>query len=65
MASMGTLATPVIGVACASIQLGERPSVLEGAGMFLILSAMALLSYNGIRQHYLFKDVVEQHLCER
>lgn len=61
MASMGTLATPVIGVACASIQLGERPSVLEGAGMFLILSALALLSYNGIRQHYLFKDAIEQH----
>jgi drug/metabolite transporter (DMT)-like permease len=61
MASMGTLATPVIGVACASIQLGERPSVLEGAGMFLILSALALLSYNGIRQRYRFKDVIEQH----
>jgi drug/metabolite transporter (DMT)-like permease len=60
MASMGTLATPVIGVICASIQLGERPTVPEGAGMFLILSALALLSYNGIRQHYRFKDVIEQ-----
>jgi drug/metabolite transporter (DMT)-like permease len=60
MASMGTLATPVIGVICASIQLGERPSIPEGAGMFLILSALALLSYNGIRQHYRLKDVIEQ-----
>jgi drug/metabolite transporter (DMT)-like permease len=60
MASMGTLATPVIGVICASIQLGERPSVLEGAGMFLVLSALALLSYNGIRQHYRLKDVIEK-----
>jgi drug/metabolite transporter (DMT)-like permease len=60
MASMGTLATPVIGVICASIQLGERPTVPEGAGMFLILSALALLSYNGIRQHYRLKDVIEQ-----
>jgi drug/metabolite transporter (DMT)-like permease len=60
MASMGTLATPVIGVICASIQLGERPSIPEGVGMFLILSALALLSYNGIRQHYRLKDVIEQ-----
>ena len=60
MASMGTLATPVIGVICASIQLGERPSVLEGAGMVLILSALALLSYQGIRQHHRLKDVIQQ-----
>jgi drug/metabolite transporter (DMT)-like permease len=61
MASMGTLATPVIGVICASIQLGERPSVLEGAGMFLILSALGLLSYQGIRQHHRLKDVIQQN----
>ena len=59
MASMGTLATPVIGVICASIQLGERPSALEGAGMVLILSALALLSYQGIRQHHRLKDVIK------
>ena len=58
MASMGTLATPVIGVAFASVQLGERPSVLEGVGMFLILSALALLSYLGIREQHRLKDVV-------
>lgn len=61
MASMGTLATPVIGVICASVQLGERPSALEGAGMVLILSALALLSYQGIRQHHRLKDVIQQN----
>jgi drug/metabolite transporter (DMT)-like permease len=61
MASMGTLATPVIGVTFASIQLGERPSILEGAGMFLILSALAILSYHGIRQRSLVKDVIRQN----
>jgi drug/metabolite transporter (DMT)-like permease len=61
MASMGTLATPVIGVTFASIQLGERPSVLEGAGMLLILSALAILSYHGIRQRHRFKDVIQQN----
>jgi drug/metabolite transporter (DMT)-like permease len=61
MASMGTLATPVIGVIWASIQLGERPSALEGAGMLLILSALALLSYQGIRQHHRLKNVIQQN----
>jgi drug/metabolite transporter (DMT)-like permease len=61
MASMGTLVTPVIGVICASIQLGEHPSILEGAGMLLILSALALLSYRGIRQHHRLKDVIQQN----
>lgn len=61
MASMGTLATPVIGVICASIQLGERPTLLEGAGMILILSALALLSYQGIRQDRRLKDVIPRN----
>lgn len=60
MASMGTLATPVVGVTCAAIQLGERPSLLEGAGMFLILTALALLSYQGVRQHQRLKAVIRQ-----
>jgi drug/metabolite transporter (DMT)-like permease len=58
---MGTLATSVIGVTAASIQPGERPSVLEGAGMLLILSALAILSYHGIRQRRRFKDVIQQN----
>jgi len=51
MAGMGTLATPVIGVVSASIELGERPSPPEMWGMVLILSALALLAYLGIRNH--------------
>ena len=58
VASMGTLATPVIGVTAASIQLGDQPSMLEGAGMILILSALAILSYHGIRQHREVKDII-------
>jgi drug/metabolite transporter (DMT)-like permease len=42
-AGIGTLATPVVGVAAAWIQLGERPSSGETAGMFLIVAALALL----------------------
>ena len=51
MAGMGTLATPVIGVISASLQLGERPSPSEMSGMILILSALALLVFLGIRNH--------------
>ncbi len=51
MAGMGTLATPLIGVLSASIELGERPSTPEMAGIVLILSALALLAWLGIRNH--------------
>jgi drug/metabolite transporter (DMT)-like permease len=49
MAGMGTLATPVIGVISASLELGERPSSMEVSGMVLILSALTLLAFLGIR----------------
>ncbi len=42
-AGIGTLATPVVGVASAWIQLGERPGPGEAAGMLLIIVALALL----------------------
>ncbi|MEW6335336.1 MAG: EamA family transporter [Thermodesulfobacteriota bacterium] len=58
MAGMGTLATPVIGILCASIQLGERPSALEGTGMVLILSALALLTGWGGRQNRGLKEAI-------
>jgi drug/metabolite transporter (DMT)-like permease len=51
MAAMGTLATPVIGVISASLELGERPSPSEMLGMVLILSALALLVLLGIHNH--------------
>jgi drug/metabolite transporter (DMT)-like permease len=44
MATIGTLATPVIAVTAAAVQLREIPTVREGAGIVLILSGIALLS---------------------
>jgi drug/metabolite transporter (DMT)-like permease len=43
-AGLGTLATPVIGVAAAWLQLGERPSPAEAIGMALILGALAAVT---------------------
>jgi len=43
-AGLGTLATPVVGIAAAWIQLGERPGPGEEAGMFLIVVGLALLA---------------------
>ena len=47
-AGMGTLAVPVIGVAAAWIQLGERPTPIEAAGMALIVAALAALAVFGL-----------------
>jgi drug/metabolite transporter (DMT)-like permease len=41
-AGLGMLATPVIGVLAAWIQLGETPATLELVGMFLIVLALLL-----------------------
>lgn len=46
MAGLGTLATPVIGVLAAWLQLGERPEPLEATGMALVGSALAMLSWS-------------------
>lgn len=48
-AGLGTLAVPVIGVLAAWLQLGERPTALEGAGMALIVAALAILAAGGLR----------------
>jgi len=47
-AGIATLATPVIGVASAWIQLGERPSAGEAAGMALIIGALAVVTARGL-----------------
>lgn len=47
-AGIATLATPVIGVASAWIQLGERPSTGEAAGMALIIGALAIVTVRGL-----------------
>lgn len=49
-ASMGTLATPVIGVLAAWIQLGERPGFAEAMGMLLIGIALVLISLQSLQQ---------------
>ncbi len=47
-AGIATLATPVIGVTAAWVQLGERPSAGEAAGMALIIGALTIVTVRGI-----------------
>jgi len=49
VASFGTLATPVVGVLTAWIQLGETPTLLEAVGMMLIIGALVLNSMQAIK----------------
>lgn len=58
VASLGTLATPVIGTIAASIELGERPSVPEAWGMLLIIIALSLLSLLGYLQHRQIRSLI-------
>jgi len=51
VASLSMLATPVLGVLAAWIQLGERPSATEGLGMLLVGVALALFSLQSVLQH--------------
>ena len=48
VAGISTLATPVIGIASAAIQLGERVSPMEGVGMGCILAALLVLLVRGL-----------------
>jgi drug/metabolite transporter (DMT)-like permease len=48
LAGMGTLLTPVIGIAASMIQTGERLQGLEGAGIALILVSLFLLVLEGV-----------------
>lgn len=45
-AGIGTLAIPVIGMASAWIQLGERPNTLDALGMTSILIALGMVTVN-------------------
>jgi drug/metabolite transporter (DMT)-like permease len=47
-AGLGTLAVPVIGVVAAWLQLGERPGPVKGAGIILIIGALAIISVRGV-----------------
>jgi drug/metabolite transporter (DMT)-like permease len=44
ISGLNSLAVPIVGVIAAWLQLGERPTVAEGAGMVLILVGLALLT---------------------
>lgn len=44
LAGMGTLCTPLFGVFCAWVALGEVPGGVEGAGMLLIGASLLLLA---------------------
>jgi drug/metabolite transporter (DMT)-like permease len=44
ISGLNALAVPIVGVIAAWIQLGERPTLAEGAGMLLILAGLALLT---------------------
>jgi len=48
MAGLGTLATPVLGVLAAWLQLGEVPLFWEAVGMVMILVGLGILSGIGI-----------------
>jgi drug/metabolite transporter (DMT)-like permease len=48
VAGISTLATPVIGISAAAIQLGESVSPLEGVGMGSILAAIMVLTLRGL-----------------
>ncbi|MHB8909542.1 MAG: DMT family transporter [Syntrophales bacterium] len=61
-ASMGTLATPVVGMLAASIELGERPSLPEAWGMLLILAALSSLSLMGYVQQRRIESVIGDSL---
>jgi drug/metabolite transporter (DMT)-like permease len=44
ISGLNALAVPIVGVVAAWLQLGERPTAAEGAGMALILGGLALLT---------------------
>ena len=47
-AGIGTLATPVIGVTAAWLQLGERPGLSEAIGMALVVVALCIITLTGV-----------------
>jgi drug/metabolite transporter (DMT)-like permease len=49
--SMSSLGVPVVALASSAIQLGERPTGSELAGMGLIACALAIVSWDAIRRH--------------
>jgi len=60
MASMGTLATPIIGMIAAAIQLGERPTFAEGMGMILIMTGLTILTLQGVIQYREIRGIINK-----
>ena len=50
LASLGIMLTPLLGIVLSGLQLGERPGLVEGVGMGLILLAIAGLGWASGRQ---------------
>jgi drug/metabolite transporter (DMT)-like permease len=51
VAGLGSLATPVLGLTFAHAVLGERLSFWESCGGVLILSALVVLTFQGLRNN--------------
>ncbi len=51
IASMASMLIPLVAVACAWLQLGERPNQIELAGMSFIALALVIISTITIRKH--------------
>lgn len=49
LAGMGSLVTPLVGVICAWMELGEAPGRIEGIGMLLIGTALLLLLLHALK----------------
>jgi drug/metabolite transporter (DMT)-like permease len=47
ISGLSSLIVPIVGVIAAWLQLGERPSLAEAAGIALILAALGMLIFNG------------------
>ncbi|MBP9020306.1 MAG: EamA family transporter [Syntrophobacterales bacterium] len=58
IAGMGTLATPVIGVVAAAVQLGESLSLWEFSGMALIMAGLVLITLPGLLQYRHLRDII-------
>jgi len=58
IAGMGTLATPVIGVVAAAVQLGESPSLWESSGMTLIMAGLVLITLPGLLRYRRLRDII-------
>ena len=60
MASMGTLAAPVVAMVSSSYHTGEQPSPAELGGMVLITGALLVLTVKALRDHRKISTAIAQ-----